>query len=364
MAEEQSSGERTEDATQKRRDDAHDDGQIPRSQELTVAASLLASAVVLSTLTPAAGRGLFELMGHSLSSAGTLNLDAGSATMLLRETALRGFLAVVGVIAAMVGTTFVVAAVQARGVFSMKPLMPKFSRISPAANAKNMLGTRPIVELLKSLGKLAIVGGAVYFAIRAALPDAIALSQESQLGFLFVVKKYAVRLLASAGGAYLALAGGDFIWQWWQHEKSLRMTKEEVKQESRQNDGDPQIKQRRRAIARSYARRQMMKDVAKADVVITNPTHIAIAIKYDPNLAPAPIVLAIGQRKVAERIKALAKEAGIPMVENRPLARALLKTAKVGTLIPYELYLAVAEVLAYVVKTRGTRGSWTGSTVA
>jgi flagellar biosynthetic protein FlhB len=135
------------------------------------------------------------------------------------------------------------------------------------------------------------------------------------------------------------------------------MTKEEVKQEMKQNDGDPHIKQRRRAIARSYARRQMMKDVPKADVVITNPTHIAIAIKYDPNIAPAPIVLAIGQRKVAERIKAIAKEAGVPMVENRPLARALLKTAKVGTLIPFELYMAVAEVLAFVLRTRGRLGA-------
>jgi len=171
-------------------------------------------------------------------------------------------------------------------------------------------------------------------------------------------------MLATAGGAYLCLAAGDYIWQWWQFEQSIRMTKEEVKQEHKQNDGDPQIKQRRRAMARSYARRQMMKDVPKADVVIVNPTHIAIAIKYDPTVAPAPYVLAIGQRKIAERIKAIAAEAGVPIVQNKPLARALLKTAKVGTLIPYELYMAVAEVLAFVLRTRGTRGSWQGSALA
>jgi flagellar biosynthetic protein FlhB len=108
----------------------------------------------------------------------------------------------------------------------------------------------------------------------------------------------------------------------------------------------------------------MMHDVPKADVVIVNPTHIAIAIKYDPSIAPAPIVLAIGQRKVAERIKAIAKEAGVPMVENKPLARALLKSARVGTLIPYELYMAVAEILAFVLRTRASRGSWQGSTLA
>jgi flagellar biosynthesis protein FlhB len=220
----------------------------------------------------------------------------------------------------MVMATFVVATLQARGVVSLKPIMPEFSRINPVENAKNLLGMRQIVELLKSLGKLAIVGSAVYSSIKAALPDAITLSQQTQIGFLFVVKRYTVRMLASAGGAYLVLAAGDYIWQWWRHEKSLRMTKEEVKLEMKQNDGDPQIKQRRRAIAASYARRQMMKDVPNADVVIVNPTHIAIAIKYDRRSRPAPIVLAIGQRKVAERIKAIARESGVPTIENKPLA--------------------------------------------
>jgi flagellar biosynthetic protein FlhB len=359
-----SDADRTEDATPRHRDEAHEEGRIPRSQELTVATSLLASAVMLTVLTPFAGRGLFEIMGHGLASIGSVSLDSASATALLRETAVKAFGAMLGLIVAMAAASFAVAALQARGVVSLKPIMPQLSRISPAANAKNLFGGRPIVELLKSLGKLLIVGIAVYASIRAALPDAIVLSQTSQLGLVFVVKKYAVRMLATAGGSYLVLAGADYIWQWWQFEKSIRMTKEQVKQEFKQNDGDPQIKQRRRAIARSYARRQMLKDVVNADVVITNPTHIAVAIKYDPTIASAPIVLAIGQRKIAERIKAIAKEAGVPMVENRPLARALLKTAKVGTLIPYELYMAVAEILAFVLRTRATRGSWTGSTLA
>ncbi|HEY4219237.1 MAG TPA: EscU/YscU/HrcU family type III secretion system export apparatus switch protein [Gemmatimonadaceae bacterium] len=356
--------ERTEDATPFRRDEARKEGRIPKSPELTTATSLLGSAMVLSMLAPAAGHGLFQIMGSGLANIGTLALDAESATTLIRETAMHAFTATFGLIAAITGSAFVMAAIQARGVMSLKPITPQFSRISPASNAKNLLGSRQIVELLKSLGKLAIVGAAVYSAVKAALPDAIVLSQESQLGFLYVVKKYAVRMLTSAGLAYLVLAAADYFWQWYQHEKSLRMTKEEVKLESKQNDGDPQIKQRRRQIARSYARKQMMADVPKADVIIINPTHIAIAIKYDPTLAPAPIVLAIGQRKVAERIKEIARQSGVPMIENKPLARALLKTAKVGTLIPYELYMAVAEILAFVLRTRGTRGSWEGSTLA
>jgi len=360
----QSDAERSEEATPRRRDEARDEGRIPRSQELTVAVSLLGSAAVLTAVGPFAGRALADLLGHGLATVNAVTLDPASATDMLRQTALHAFSATLAMVAAMALGSFVMAALQARGVLSLKPIMPQWSRIDPASNLKNLLGMRPIVELLKSLGKLAIVGGAVYVAIKAALSDAITLSQSTQLSFLLVVKKYAVRMLASAGGAYLVLAAGDYVWQWWQYEKSLRMTKEEVKQEHKQNDGDPQIKQRRRAIARSYARRQMMKDVPKADVVIVNPTHIAIAIKYDPSIAPAPIVLAIGQRKIAERIKAIALEAGVPIVQNKPLARALLKTAKVGTLIPYELYMAVAEVLAFVLRTRGTRGSWEGSALA
>jgi flagellar biosynthetic protein FlhB len=353
--------ERTEEATQRHRDEAHDEGRIPRSQELTTAVSLLGGAVVLTALGPAAGRGLFDLMGHDLANVATVSIDASSATLLLRDTAARASAAMLGMILALTAGTFAMAAIQARGVLSLKPIMPQFSRINPLSNAKNLLGSRQVVELLKSLGKLTIVGGAVYASIKAALPDTIALSQETQLGFLYVVQRYGTRLLATAGGAYLALAAGDYVWQWWQFKKSIRMTKQEVKEESREHDGDPHIKQRRRALARSYARRQMMKDVPKADVVITNPTHIAIAIKYDPKIAPAPIILAIGQRKIAERIKEIARESGVPMVENRPLARALLKTAKVGTLIPYELYMAVAEVLAFVLRARRARGSWAGS---
>ena len=356
--------ERTEEATPRRRDEVREEGRIPRSQELTVAVSLLASAAVLAALTPFAARKLIEVMGGGLSSIGSYSLDVSTATDMLRQMALHGFIATIGLILAITGASFAIAAIQARGTMSIKPIMPQWERVNPASNAKNLFGTRPIVELLKSLGKLCIVGIAVWIAIRQAVPDAIALSQQSQFGLVYIVKKYAVRMLATAGGAYLVLAAGDYLWQWWQFEQSIRMTKEEVKQEHKQNDGDPHIKQRRRSIARSYARRQMMKDVPKADVVIVNPTHIAIAIKYDPTVAPAPVVLAIGQRLVAERIKAIALEAGVPIVQNKPLARALLKTAKVGTLIPYELYMAVAEVLAFVFRTRGTRGSWEGSALA
>jgi flagellar biosynthetic protein FlhB len=196
------------------------------------------------------------------------------------------------------------------------------------------------------------------------MPDALRLAQQPATALLQMVRQYSVHLLMTAGLVYLGLAAADYLWQWWTFQKELRMTKEEVKQESKAQDGDPHIKSRRRQVARSYARRQMMKDVPTADVVVVNPTHIAIALRYDPSIAPAPIVVAVGQRLVAERIKAIALESGVPIVQNKPVARALVKTAKVGTMIPVELYMAVAEILAYVLKTRGTRGNWAGSASA
>ncbi|MEO6877378.1 MAG: EscU/YscU/HrcU family type III secretion system export apparatus switch protein, partial [Gemmatimonadaceae bacterium] len=193
-----SEAEKTEDATQHRRDEAREDGKIPKSPELTVAASLLGSAAVLSMLAPIAGQGLFQIMGSGLASVGTMTLDGESATTLIRTTAMHAFAATFGLIAATTGAAAVMATLQARGTLSLKPITPQFSRISPAANAKNLIGSKQVVELLKSLGKLGIVGIAVYGAIKAAIPDAIVLSQTSQLGFLFVVKKYAVRMLTSA----------------------------------------------------------------------------------------------------------------------------------------------------------------------
>ncbi|MBP9105636.1 MAG: EscU/YscU/HrcU family type III secretion system export apparatus switch protein, partial [Gemmatimonadaceae bacterium] len=201
-----------------------------------------------------------------------------------------------------------------------------------------------------------LVGFAVTSALRAAWHDILALSQEPAFSFLLVTIRYSVKLLTTAGLCYLGLAALDYAFQIWQFESSLKMSRDEIKEESKQSEGDPLVKQRMRSFGRALARRQMMRDVPKADVIITNPTHIAVALLYDPFKAPAPIVLALGQRKVAERIKAIAREHGIPCIENKPLARALLAAAKVGQMIPSELYVAVAEILAFVIRRRMVRG--------
>jgi flagellar biosynthetic protein FlhB len=174
------------------------------------------------------------------------------------------------------------------------------------------------------------------------------LGQKSPFALLGFVRIHSARLLLWTGLAYLTLALADYAYQIWQHEKQLKMSKEEVRKELKESEGDQVVKVRRRTMARQMVRRRMLLAVSEADVVVTNPTHIAVALKYDPDVADAPMVLAMGERKLAQRIKELARENGIPTVENRPLARALLATAKVGHPIPVELFMAVAEILAWV----------------
>ncbi len=359
-----SDAEKTEDPTQQKKDSAREEGRVPRSQELTVAGLLLGSALVLNTAGSTLASRVFHTAGDVLANIGTIELDAGSAAVMLRTIGWQMVAALAAFLFAMGGVAFVISAAQARGVMSLKPISPNFGKLNPLTNGKRLLGSHAVIELVKSLGKLAIVGGVVYSALSQAMPDALRLAEQPALALLPMVRHYSIHLLMTAGLAYLTLAGTDYLYQWWSFQKDLKMSKEEIKQENKQQEGDPQMKQRRRQVARSYARKQMMQDVPKADVIVVNPTHIAIALRYDPSIAPAPMVLAIGQRLVAERIKAIAIEHGVPIVQNKPVARALIKTAKVGTMIPVDFYLAVAEILAYVLKTKGTRGSWAGSASA
>jgi flagellar biosynthetic protein FlhB len=353
--------EKTEEATPRKRQEAIDEGRIPRSIELQSAAFLLAAAFVVNSIAPIVSTRVVGVFGSGLTAIGGAS-DSPAALLNLLEGTGRELLLIVATLAGGLSlSALAVGALQGRGVLSMAPLMPKLERLNPLANASRFVGWQPIAELFKALLKVAIVGWAVYRSLAVAWPDIADLSSRDTMGMVDVMRHYAVRLLVSAGIAYLILACADYVFQLWQHSKRMRMSKDEVKRESKQQDGDPMLKSRMRSIARSRLRSQMFRDVAKADVVIVNPTHIAIALQYDARKAPAPIVLAMGERKVAERIKQLAFEHGVPVIENKPLARALLGAAQVGVMIPAELYAAVAEVLAFVIRQRARYGAWRDS---
>jgi flagellar biosynthetic protein FlhB len=359
------SGEKTEAPTGKRVEEARNEGQIAKSPELTTAAFLLGSTLTLTMAGPPLWRFLVDTMGRTLATAGDVSNAGIGAIALVQMMGFRTIVAISGLAVAMAAIAMTVQVAQTGGILTSKPLRPKFSRMNPMKNAANILGKQSFVELAKSLLKLVIMSWAVYATLSDAWPDIQALAVQSPMSILEVTKKYSMSLLRNAGLMFLALAGADYAWQRWRTFEQMKMTKQQVKEEHKSQEGDPAIKGRRRAIARERIRRQMFAAVPKADVVIVNPVHIAIAVKYDPAVAPAPYIVAIGQRKIAQRIKELAFQAGVPVIENKPLARALFASAKLGSMIPVEMYLAVAEVLAFVMKQRERYGAkWRGTAAA
>jgi flagellar biosynthetic protein FlhB len=349
----ESSEDKTHEATPKRRREAAQKGQSPKSQEVTTAFLLLASAGVLTVLSGGAVRAIVETFRMSVGSLPVLPSDPIAAAAYLQALALRTFQGLAPLLLALGAVALAVAGAQGRGVVTTEPLTLKWNRLDPIAKAKQLWGWKAVAELVKSFLKLAIVGLAVYAALGSITSDLGLLGQTTPFALLGSMQRYTVRILLGAGGAYLALALADYGFQVWQHEKRLRMSREEIKRETKETEGDQVVKVRRRTMARQLTRRRMLAAVAEADVVVTNPTHIAVALKYDPATAHAPIVVAMGERKVAERIKKLAYDAGVPTVENKPLARALFATSEVGRSIPFELFVAVAELLAFVYRARG-----------
>ncbi len=356
-------GDKTEEPSSKRLDDARLDGNIPRSTELTSAAMLCGAALVLTNVAPAMGQYLVKMMGSGLLNAGA---NIRSPEDLVYDVVGLGW-RTLGQLSLLLGAFALVAltvsGLQARGIMTTKTMAPKLSRISPLKNLGRVFGAQGAADLVKSIVKLAIVGSVVYAAIDDMWRDVLSLAQRGPMGVALLFKDHAIGLLLHAGIAYLALGAADYGFQWWRWKKSLMMSKQELKDESKQSEGDPMIKQRMRSAQRALVRKRMLADVTTANVVIVNPIHIAVAIRYDPLVAPAPIIVAIGQRKIAERIKQIAFENGVPVVENIPVARALLASrVQPGTQIPIELYVAVAEVLAFVMRQKAKFGSrWMGN---
>jgi flagellar biosynthetic protein FlhB len=354
VAERQDSAEnRTEEATPRRRAKAREEGRIARSTELAAAAILLGGTAVLATFGGSAlGDATFGFFRRGPSWL-LIRPDYGNAVSLLREVGLQALLALLPFLGGLAVVALGVGLAQTRGLASWKPLRPDLSRLSPAAGFRRILGAEAGLNLVKSALKLVTLGFVTYLVLRRSWPRFGDLADAAPFRVFDVLRGASLELAATVGLTFLAMGLLDFVVQRFRYERGLRMTRYEVLREFKEQEGDPQIKARIRQIARQRARQRMLSQVARADVVVTNPTHLAVALKYDPLASAAPVVLAMGERKLAERIKLLALRAGVPLVENRPLARALLKTGKVGAPIPAALYVAVAEILAYVYRRRG-----------
>ncbi|MBN1828902.1 MAG: flagellar biosynthesis protein FlhB [Deltaproteobacteria bacterium] len=358
MAEQDKDQEKTEQASPKRREDARKKGQVAKSQEVVSVAILLACLTFFYFSAGAMFGSAANLMKLFLGESGTLRIDVDSMSSIT-ALALTKFLAIllplfIVVLVAAVLSNFLQIGV----IFSTEAIEPKLSKIDPIRGFKRLFSLRALVNLLKSILKIVIVGSVAYITVKGELADLLQLGNWETGGILLYLGATIFKVILRSCWVLLALAALDYLFQRWEYEKGLRMSRQDLKEENKQTEGNPLVKARIRRLQREAARQRMMAQVPKADVVITNPTHIAVALRYDHAGMAAPQVIAKGSGYIAERIREIAREHNIPIVENKPLARLLNKAVQVGDAIPVNLYKAVAEVLAYVysTKTRGMAG--------
>lgn len=354
MADDTPKDEKTEAPSQKRLDEARRDGNVARSQDLSAAVALLTAMTMLFFFSESlviSFRRAMELFLGGATVANVTSVDqVGTTAMAGLDLLARALLPVMGVmaLASLVGSLG-----QTGFLWTGKPLVPKASKISPVAGVKRLVDARAAGRLVQNLAKLGLLGFVGYFYIWDHMPRLVKLSElPPKIGMPLAA--WMVFELAMVLSVLLLLLGiADFAWQKHQRMRDLRMTKEEVKRESKDMNGDPEIRQRRRSVARQMAMQRVGQAVPKADLVITNPTHLAIALKYDPQTMAAPVVLAKGADVMAMHIRRLATGHGIPLIERKPLARALYADVDVNGEVPVEHYAAVAELLAYVYRLEG-----------
>ena len=348
------SGDRTEKATPKRRREAREKGQVLKSHDLSASIQLLGLLLAIQLLAGDFAENLRRVMGDSLASIETDQVLTVSGVMGRYPDLL---LAAGRAVLPLFGFALVLAAgpnlIQTRFLWTTKTLSFKFSHINPAKGLKRLFSIRTLVELLKSILKITVVIAAVYQEFSANVEDFTALLAYPAVVAVAVIFNLIIRLALRCAAVILVFGVLDYVYQWWNYEKELRMTKQEIKDEYKLTEGNPQIKGRIRQIQRLIASRRMMQAIPEATVVITNPTHFAVALRYQAGKDTAPVVLAKGQDQVALRIKDIAREHQVALVENRPLARSLFASCEIGGQIPAELFGAVAEVLAYLMKLKG-----------
>ena len=351
MAEE-SGFERTEPASERRREQAREEGQVARSRELSTLILLLAAGGGLWFMGVGLAGRMSEMMRRALQMTHALAFEPDLMLLRLKDLSQDILLAFSPLLLLLVLASVSSEMLLKGWTFTFKPLMPDFSRLDPLKGVSRIISLQGVIEMLKAIIKSVLIGGVAAWVIWSNIGAVLGLVTEP----LNAGMEHLVRL---AGSSFLIMAasmimvvGVDVPFQVWDHARKLRMTREEVRQESKETEGDPHVKQHIRAQQREMARRRMMSEIPKADVVVTNPTHYAVALRYQGNSMRAPQVVAKGAHLLAQRIGDLAREHAVPVLEAPPLARALYRHAELGDEVPAALYTAVAEVLAYVYQLR------------
>lgn len=347
--------EKTEAPTPRRRSEARANGQVARSQDLTAAVLMTTAFLALYVFGPRLWLSMIALVAAFLSCEAPLKIDEilNLGTLGLIEIARRLAPFLIVIFFAIILTLYS----QIGMLFTFKPLIPSLSKINPLSGLQRLFSVRSVMMAVISFGKLLVVGVLAYFTLvggSTAIMYSFAMEHE---GIFKLGSALMFELGMKLAIALIILALLDFAWQKYKHERDLKMTKEEVKDEFRSMEGDPKIKQRRRQVQLQIAMQRLQQDVPQADVIVTNPTHIAIAIKYDAESMPAPRVVAKGGDYIALRIRQIGKDYGIPIVEKKPLARAMYETVEPGDYIPERFYRAIAEILAFVYELSGKADS-------
>ena len=344
--------EKTEAATPRRREEARQDGNVPRSQEISTVSMLLCAMLAMWNLAPRTFERLASIQVKYHASLHEREVTRGTFPAIAWDIAKDVLLIVYPFALAFILTALLIGLAQVGFLFSTKALKPKPSRLSPLEGVKRIFSARGAMEIGKSLLKIAIIAPLMYYTILSEVPVLAALADEPVKEILVHLGLLALRVVSRALLILLFLALIDFSFQRFQHERDLRMSHQEVKEELKRTQGDPQIKARIRQVQREVARRRMMAQVPEAEVVVTNPTEYAVALAYKQGEHDAPMVVAKGKGLIAARIKEIARAANVPVYEDRPLAQVLYKLSEVGQMIPPELYEGVAGALAFVYRLR------------
>lgn len=352
-------GEKTEEPTAKKLEDARKEGQVAKSKEIGNAFGLLAMFILLKVYVGSLGgnmvdcfSGIYNQIPDAITMYGG-KIPVAAILVLLHTVILKMLLMLAPVFLIGVVVAVVCDVVQVKWKPTSKPLQPKFSKLNPISGFKRIFSANALIELLKSIAKIGIICYVVYSYMKDKIAGVFLLYDMSLNQAISLVGETAIDVGIRISAVYMVIAFLDYAYQKHKFKEDMKMTKQEVKDEYKNQEGDPQVKGKQKQRMQEASRRRMMQQLPEADVVITNPTHYAVAIKYDPDKYDAPYVIAKGEDFLAQKIKEIARENDVEIVENKPLARMLYANVDIGGLIPPELYQSVAEVLAFVYHLKG-----------
>lgn len=349
---EESFEERTEAPTPKKRSDAREKGNVAKSTEINSVVVLLIGLLSLRLLGP----WMFEQIGtNTIESFGMISnpgIDQASLIAYFKDSVIMFFKISLPIALVILAGGLMANILQIGFIFTLKPIVPNLEKINPLSGLKRMFSLRSVFEAVKSIFKMLIIGIVAYLTIKGEFVNMLTLGNTS-IGIIWMfILRVGFKIIFRSALVLVILAILDYAYQRYEHEKKLKMTRQEIKEERKQMEGDPLIKARVRSLQREMARRRMMEEIPKATVVVTNPTSLAIAIRYEPVEMETPVVVAKGRLFIAERIKEIAIKEDIPVVEDKLLARAMYDQVEPGDEIPLEFFNAVAEILAYVYRLK------------